>query len=102
MYILFRYAFLLCLGLVSIFTFVSASTVTGQMLASTSGYAMQNPGDLPFYVLAAIGLLGFASMARFVVSGVPQMVRDWTDRKRRSNYAMLAMICLIGAVFVVA
>ncbi len=102
MYILFRYAFLLALGFVSIVAFVSASTVTGQMLASTSGYPMQNPGDLPFYVLAAVGLLGFVSMARFVVSGVPQIVRDWTDRKRRSNYAMLAVVCLISAVFVIA
>jgi len=100
--ILFRYACLLGLGAASIFTFVSASAVTGQRLAANSGYVIQNPGDLPFYVLAAVGVLGLASMLRFVVSGFPQIVRDWRDRNRRSNFAMLAMVCLIGAVFVIS
>ena len=101
MSILFRYACLLVLGIASIFMFVSASTVTGQMLASTSGYPLQNPGDLPYLVLAAVGVFGFASMMRFVFSGFPQIVREWRDRRRRNNYTMLAMVCLIGAVFVI-
>ncbi|MDA7948627.1 MAG: hypothetical protein MPJ78_14265 [Hyphomicrobiaceae bacterium] len=99
--ILFRYACLLGIGAASIFMFLSASTVTGQMLASTSGYALQNPGDLPYFVLAAVAVFGFASMMRFVFSGFPQLVREWRDRRRRNNYTVVAMICLLGAVFII-
>ncbi len=100
MSVLLRYACLLGLGMVSLFMFVNAGAVTGQMLASTSGYGLQDPDDLPLYILAAVGVLGLMSVVRFVFSGFPQLMRDWYDRNL-GNLAMLAMICVLGVVFII-
>ncbi len=98
--ILFRYACLLGLGLASVFTFVSATAVTGQRLAATSGYAIQNPAGSSFLVLAFIGILGFLSVINFVFRGFPALVRDWYER-RKGQLGALMMVCVLGVVFLV-
>jgi hypothetical protein len=104
MSILLRYACLLGLGYAAIFTFVSASAVTGQRLASSSGYTIQDPSDSGFIVLAIIGVLGLFSIVSFVVRG-PSRFRDWQDRRRyerrRGHLGSLILACVIGVVFLV-
>ncbi|MFQ5625068.1 MAG: hypothetical protein ACE5FM_00240 [Methyloligellaceae bacterium] len=99
--ILLRYACLLGLGLASIFIFLSATAVTGQRLAATSGYAIQDPADTGFVVLALIGIIGLASVVKFAVSGFPSLMRDWYDR-RKGQIATLMIACVIWFVFLVA
>lgn len=48
MEILLRYACLVGIGLASLFTFVSATAVTGERLAAAGGYAVQDPADAGF------------------------------------------------------
>jgi hypothetical protein len=98
--ILLRYACLLCLGGASLFTFVSASAVTGQRLAATSGYAVQNPADSSFLVLAVIGILGFLSVLNFTLRRFPTLVKDWYER-RKGSIATLMMAGVICMVFLV-
>jgi flagellar biogenesis protein FliO len=98
--ILLRYACLLCLGGASLFTFVSAGAVTGQRLAATGGYAVENPADSAFMVLAIIGVLGFLSVVNFVLRKFPSLVRDWYER-RRGSIATLMMAGIICMVFLV-
>jgi len=98
--ILFRYAFLLALGLGSAFTFVSATAVTGQRLAAASGFAVQNSADSSFMVLALIGILGFLSVFNFVLRRFPSLMRDWYER-RKGQIATLMMACVVCVVFVV-
>lgn len=98
--ILLRYACLLCLGGASLFTFVSASAVTGQRLAATGGYAVENPADSAFMVLAIIGVLGFLSVVNFVLRKFPSLVRDWYER-RSGSIATLMMAGIICIVFLV-
>jgi uncharacterized protein HemY len=104
MSILLRYVCLLSLGYAAIVTFLSASAVTGQRLAASGGYAVQDPADSGFLVLAVIGLLGLFSIVSFVVRG-PSRFRDWQDRRRyerrRSQYGSLVLACIIGVVFLV-
>ena len=98
--ILLRYACLLCLGGASLFTFVSASAVTGQRLAATGGYAVQNPADSGFLVLAVIGVLGFLSVVNFVLRRFPSLVKDWYER-RKGSIATLMMVAVIFMVSLV-
>ncbi len=98
--ILLRYACLLCLGGASLFTFVSASAVTGQRLAASSGYAVQNPADSGFLVLAVIGVLGFLSVVNFALRRFPSLVKDWYER-RKGSIATLMMVAVIFMVFLV-
>lgn len=99
--IVLRYAFLLGLGIASVFMFFSATAVTGQRLAATSGYAMQNPSDSSFLVLALIGFLGFLSVFNFALRRFPALIRDWYER-RRGQLATMMMACVICVVFLVA
>lgn len=98
--ILLRYAFLLCLGGASLFMFVNASAVTGQRLAASGGYAVQNTADSGFVVLAVIGVLGLLSVVHFVVRGFPSLVRNWYERRRYSiNTIMMGgVICMVFLV----
>jgi len=98
--ILFRYACLLGLGLGSIFTFVSATAVTGQRLAASSGYTIQNPSDMTFMVLALIGILGLLSVVKFIISGFPSMMGNWYER-HKGQIAALGMASVICVVFLV-
>ena len=98
--ILLRYAFLLGLGLASIFAFVSATAVTGRRLAASSGFPVQDSADMTFMVLALIGILGLLSVAKFIFSGFPAMMRDWYGR-HKGQIAALTMAGVIGAVFLV-
>lgn len=98
--IVLRYAFLLGLGIASVFMFVSATAVTGQRLAATSGYAIQNPADSSFLVLALIGILGFVSVINFVLRRFPSLIRDWYER-RRGQLATMMMVGVICLVFLV-
>lgn len=98
--ILLRYAFLLGLGLASVFTFVSATAVTGQRLAATSGHAIQNPADSSFLVLALIGVLGFLSVINFALRRFPSLVRDWYER-RKGQLATMMMAGVVCIVFLV-
>jgi len=100
MSIVLRYACLLGLGLASIFTYVNASAVTWERLAATSGYAIQDPADPGFVVLALIGIIGLASVVKFVVSGFPSLMRDWYDR-RKGQIATLMIGSVIWFVFLV-
>jgi hypothetical protein len=98
--ILLRYACLIGVGLASIFAFVSATAVTGQRLAATGGYAVQNPTDSEFMVLALIGALGFLSVANFVLRGFPSLIRNWYER-RKGSIAALMMAGVVCIVFLV-
>lgn len=98
--ILFRYAFLLGLGLASVFAFVNATAVTGQRLAASGGYAVQDPADSGFLVLAVIGILGFMWLIHFVLRGFPSLMRNWYER-RRGQLATLIMACVLCVVFLV-
>ena len=104
MSILFRYACLLGVGYAAIYTFISASALTGQRLASSGGYVVQDPADSGFIVLAVIGVLGFLSIMSFVVRG-PLRYREWQDRRRyerrRNRLGSLILACVIGVVFLV-
>lgn len=98
--ILFRYAFLLALGLASLFTFVNATAITGERLAAAGGYPVQDPGDSSFMVLALIGILGFLWLVHFILRRFPSLVRDWYER-RRGQLATLMMACVLCMVFLV-
>jgi flagellar biogenesis protein FliO len=98
--ILLRYACLLGLGGASLFTFVSASAVTGQRLAATSGHAMQNPIDSSFMVLAVIGVIGLLSVVNFVLRKFPSLVKNWFERRKGSITTML-LASVIWMVFLV-
>jgi len=103
--ILLRYACLLGLGLASVFIFFSATAVTGQRLTASGGYAVQDPVDTGFVVLALIGILGFLSVVKFVVWGFPSMMRDWFEwrryERRRMRFGPLILACIISMVFLV-
>jgi hypothetical protein len=98
--ILLRYACLLGLGGASLFTFVSASAVTGQRLAATSGYAVQNPLDSSFMVLAVIGVIGLLSVLNFVLRRFPSLVKNWYERRKGSISTLIlaGMICMVFLV----
>lgn len=98
--IILRYACLLGLGLASIFMFVSATAVTGQRLAATGGYAIQNPSDSSFMVLALIGALGILSVVNFVLRKFPSLMRNWYDRNKGSLATMM-MVGVLCVVFMV-
>jgi len=95
-----RYACLLCLGLASIFTYVNVSAITWQRLASTSGYAIQDPADRGFIVLALICVLGLLSIVNSIVRGFPSMIRNWYDRRRGQINTMMmgGLICFVFLV----
>lgn len=99
--ILFRYACLLALGLVSVFTFVNASAVTGQRLATASGFAVQEPGDSTFIVLAVIGVFGFLWLVHFIFRGLPALVRNWCER-RRGQLGTLMIAGALCMIFLIA
>lgn len=98
--ILLRYACLLCLGGASLFAFVSASAVTGQRLAAAGGYAVHNPADSSFLVLAVIGALGMLSVMNFALRRFPTLVKEWYER-RKGALATLMMAGVICVVFLV-
>jgi hypothetical protein len=97
---LLRYACLLGLGGASLFMFVSASAVTRQRLAASSGYVVQNPADSGFIVLAVIGVLGLLSLLNFVLRGFPSLVRRWLERHRGqlTTLVMAGIICMVFLV----
>ena len=100
--IVLRYACLLGLGLASIITFLSASAsaVTAQRLAASGGDAVQNPASTGVVILALIGILGLASVVKFIVSGFPSLLRDFHDRNK-GRIATLMMAGVICFVFLV-
>lgn len=98
--VLFRYAFLLALGLASLFTFVNATAVTGERLAAAGGYTVQDPADGSFMVLALIGVLGFLWLVHFILRGFPALVRNWCER-RRGQLGTLVMAGALCMVFLV-
>ncbi len=104
MSIVLRYACLLGVGYAAIYTFISASALTGQRLAASGGYAVQDPADGGFIVLAIIGALGFFSIMVFVVRS-PLRYREWQNKRRyerrRNQLGSLLLACLIGVVFLV-
>ena len=100
MVIVLRYAFLLALGAASIFAFISATAVTGQMLIVGSGHSIQNPQDLGIWVMAGMAALSAVSLVRFVFSGIPAMARRWYGDNRDKLFA-LVIVVVIGAVFLV-
>lgn len=98
--ILLRYACLLGLGLASLFAFVSASAVTGQRLAASGGYPVQDPADSAFMVLAVIGVLGLLSIVKFAVRGLPLLLRNWYEQ-RKGQIGTLMLAGVVGIVFLV-
>ena len=99
MAILLRYACLMGLGLASIFVFVSAGAVTGQMVTARAGAAV-NPHDISIWVLGVITFLGLFSVFRFMFARLPFMLRDWY-RDHKDKVATLAMAGFVCFVFVV-
>ncbi|GAB4237483.1 MAG: hypothetical protein Kow0032_23340 [Methyloligellaceae bacterium] len=101
MTVLFRYACLLCLGFASLFVFISAGAVTGQlMLADSQGAAAVNPQDMNVWVLGGIASLGLMSVVRFALGRLPLMIRDWF-RDNKDRLATVALACIVGFFFVV-
>ncbi len=98
--IILRYAFLLGLGSASLFAFVSATAVTGQRLAASSGYVVQDPSDITFMVLALIGVLGLLSVVKFIISGFPSLMRKGYERLK-GQIAALMIAGVVGVVFLV-
>ncbi|MGD9867402.1 MAG: hypothetical protein AB7U38_05300 [Hyphomicrobiales bacterium] len=95
MVILVRYAFLLALGLGAIFTFVSATAVTGQMLLAGTGTAVQDPSDMSLWVMVAMGGMGLLSLFRHAFVRAPARARLWYRDHRES----LATLIVVGGVF---
>ena len=100
MIIVLRYAFLLALGMASIFAFISATAVTGQMLIAGSGHTVQNPEDMGVWVLAGMAVLTALSLFRFVFSGLPAMAKTWYQNNKDKLFTLI-IAGVVCAVFLV-
>lgn len=100
MIVMLRYACLLGLGLASLLAFVSAGSVTGQMVMASSETTAMHPQDISTWVLGAIAALGLWSVFRFMFAGLPLLIRDWY-RDHKEKMATLAMVGIVCFVFVV-
>ncbi len=101
MNIVLRYACLLGIGFASLFAFISAGSVTGQMVvANSSEGVIVDPQDMAVWVLGAITVLGLWSVFRFMFGSLPLMLRDWY-RDHKEKMATLAMAGVVCFVFVV-
>ncbi len=100
MVILLRYALLLGLGLASLFAFISAGSVTGQMVLASGEQAQIHPQDMSVWVLGAIATLGIFSVIRFLFARVPFLLRDWF-RDHKEKLATAALACGLCVFFVV-
>ena len=100
MIIVLRYAFLLALGVASIFAFISAMAVTGQMLIAGSGHSVQHPEDMGVWVMAGMAILTTISLLRFVFSGLPAMAKSWY-RDNKDKLLTIFIAGIVCAVFLV-
>ncbi len=100
MVIVLRYAFLLSLGVASIFAFISATALTGQMLIAGSGHSVQNPEDMGVWVMAGMAVLTALSLFRFVFSGLPAMAKSWY-RNNKDKLLTIFVAGIVCAVFLV-
>jgi len=95
-----RYACLLGLGFASLFAFISAGSVTGQMVLASGQQGVMNPQDVSIWVLGGIASLGLMSVVRFALGRFPIMVRDWF-RDNKEKLATIILACIVGFFFVV-
>ncbi len=100
MAIVLRYICLLALGGASIVAFISATTATSQLLLAQSGRTVENPESLAFWMLAAMAFVSMFSVLRFMCSRAPVAIWAWV-KDNRNRLATLALIVLIGGLFVV-
>lgn len=100
MIIVLRYAFLLALGVASIFALFSATAVTGQMLIAGTGHTVQNPEEMGVWVMAGIAVLTGLSLFRFVFTGLPAMAKTWYQNNKDKLFT-LVMAGAVCAVFLV-
>lgn len=100
MNVVLRYACLLGLGFASIFAFVSAGSVTGQMMVASGDAALIHPRDVSVWVLGLFAMVSLFSVFRFVFSRLPFMIRDFY-RDHKEKMATLAMMGIVCFVFVV-
>lgn len=98
MTIVLRYACLLGIGLASLFVFLGAGSLAGRVMANGET-AAADPSTMNLWVLGAIAAAGLLSVFRFCFR-MPIAVRDWY-RGNKDRIATLAMIGLVGLVFVV-
>ena len=100
MTVLLRYALLLGLGFASLFAFISAGSMTGQMVLASGEQAVVHPQDVSVWVVGAIAALSMFSVFRFMFARMPIMIRDWfrDHREKLSTLALAGAVCLVFVV----
>ncbi len=94
--VLLRYAFLMALGMVSIFALVNATAVGGQMFLAEAGHTVENPSNLTFWVVGAMAALSLLSLFRTVVMS-PSRFRLWMHYNQGRFYTLLlgGLLCAV-------
>ena len=100
MAVVLRYAFLLALGVVSIFVFVAATAATGQMLIGNSEHVVLTPRQMSAWVLVGMAVLSAASLLRFATFGVPSMIKS-LFLGHKDKLVTLVLVAVVCVVFVV-
>jgi len=101
MNILLRYACLLGLGFASLFSMISAGTVTGQVVMARSDAALVHQQDMNIWVLGVVTLVSVFSVVRFVFARMPLAIRDcYRDHKDKlATLLMAGIVCFVFVVF---
>lgn len=94
--VLLRYAFLLALGMVSIFALVSATAVGGQMILAQTGHAVEDPGNLTLWVVAGMAGLSLLSIVKTVFVS-PSRFKLWLHYNQGRFYTLLlgGLLCAV-------
>lgn len=95
--LLLRYSILLAIAAASLAAVVDASTATGGKMLVDAGNLGNAPGGMAFWIVVAMAFVSAASICRFVVAGIPSMMRDWFDnnKDRVFTFALGAALCAV-------
>lgn len=95
--LLLRYAVLIALAAASLAAVVDASTATGEKMLVDAGGLGGVPGGMAFWIVTAMALASAASICKFVVAGIPSMMRDWfeSNKDRVFTFALGAALCAV-------
>jgi hypothetical protein len=100
MNIVLRYACLLGLGLASLLAFISAGSITGQLVMAGSHSGMVRPQEMSLWVLGVIVVISLWSVFRFMFGRFPLMLRDWyhNHKEKMATLAMAGVVCFVFVV----